>query len=93
MRREPANHREVVELHVDDQPQAPETHTFRGLHLCAGHGTDSPAFWLGSKETGEGFRESHIASDSPSREAVQSFFDAAVASGAQHLHEPRVWPE
>ena len=22
---------------VDDQPQAPETHTLRGLHLCARH--------------------------------------------------------
>ncbi len=24
---------------------------------------------------------------------MQSLFDAAVASGAQNLHEPRVWPE
>jgi catechol 2,3-dioxygenase-like lactoylglutathione lyase family enzyme len=58
-----------------------------------GYGTDSPTFWLGGQETGEGFRESHIAFHAPSREAVQSFFNAAVASGAPILHEPRVWPE
>ena len=58
-----------------------------------GYGTDSPTFWLGGHETGEGFRESHIAFQSPSREAVQAFFDAAVARGAEVLHEPRARPE
>ena len=52
-----------------------------------------PDFWLGPRQTGEGFRESHIAFSAPSRDAVQAFFDAAVAAGAQVLHEPRVWPE
>jgi catechol 2,3-dioxygenase-like lactoylglutathione lyase family enzyme len=52
-----------------------------------------PTFWIGPQETGEGFRESHIAFMAADRAAVQAFFDAAVASGAQVLHEPRLWPE
>jgi catechol 2,3-dioxygenase-like lactoylglutathione lyase family enzyme len=52
-----------------------------------------PDFWLGPRNTGEGFRESHIAFAAPDRAAVQAFFDAAVATGAELLHEPRVWPE
>ena len=50
-------------------------------------------FWLGPRTTGEGFRESHIAFDAPDRTAVRSFFEAAIATGAEVLHEPRVWPE
>jgi predicted lactoylglutathione lyase len=34
-----------------------------------------------------------IAFIAPSREAVQAFFDAAVAGGAEVLHAPRVFPE
>jgi catechol 2,3-dioxygenase-like lactoylglutathione lyase family enzyme len=52
-----------------------------------------PEFWLGPRSTGEGFRESHVAFAAPDRAAVRAFFDAAVASGAEVLHEPRVWPE
>lgn len=52
-----------------------------------------PDFWLGPRATGDGFRESHIAFSAPSREAVHAFFHAAVAAGAEVLHEPRVWPE
>jgi catechol 2,3-dioxygenase-like lactoylglutathione lyase family enzyme len=52
-----------------------------------------PDFWLGPRTTGEGFRESHIAFAAPDRAAVQAFFGAAVAVGAEVLHEPRVWPE
>jgi catechol 2,3-dioxygenase-like lactoylglutathione lyase family enzyme len=52
-----------------------------------------PDFWLGPRTTGEGFRESHIAFTAPDRAAVHAFFDAAVAAGAEVLHEPRVWPE
>jgi len=58
-----------------------------------GYGTGGPDFWIGGHETGEGFRESHIAFSAPSREAVQAFFDAAVAESAEVLHAPRVWPE
>jgi catechol 2,3-dioxygenase-like lactoylglutathione lyase family enzyme len=52
-----------------------------------------PDFWLGPRNTGEGFRESHIAFTAPDRAAVHAFFDAAVAVGAEVLYEPRVWPE
>jgi len=52
-----------------------------------------PDFWISAQETGEGFRESHIAFTAPSRAAVRAFFDVAVAEGATVLHEPRVWPE
>lgn len=52
-----------------------------------------PDFWLGPHETGDGFRESHIAFTSSTRAGVHAFFDAAVADGATVLHEPRLWPE
>ena len=52
-----------------------------------------PDFWLGPQSTGDGFRESHIAFVAPDRAAVQAFFAAAVAGGAEVLHEPRLWPE
>lgn len=55
--------------------------------------TPKPDFWLGPHITGEGFRESHIAFAAADREAVRAFFAAAVAAGAEILHEPRVWPE
>ena len=58
-----------------------------------GYGTEFPHFWIGRHETGEGFRESHIAFIAPDRDAVQAFFDVAVGLGAEVLHEPRVWPE
>ena len=52
-----------------------------------------PDFWIGTHSTGEGFRESHIAFTANDRATVRAFFDAAVALGAEVLHEPRVWPE
>lgn len=52
-----------------------------------------PDFWIGPQNTGEGFREAHLAFAAPSREAVDAFFAAAVALGAEVLHEPRLWPE
>ena len=52
-----------------------------------------PDFWIGPNQTGEGFKESHIAFSAPNRDAVRAFFAAAVAAGAEVLHEPRVWPE
>jgi catechol 2,3-dioxygenase-like lactoylglutathione lyase family enzyme len=50
-------------------------------------------FWIAPRNTGEGFRESHIAFVAADRSAVQAFFDAGVASGAEVLHPPKVWPE
>ena len=62
--------------------------------VAIGFGIDAkPDFWLGAHDTGDGFRESHIAFTAPDRAAVDAFFAAAVAAGAEVLHEPRVWPE
>jgi catechol 2,3-dioxygenase-like lactoylglutathione lyase family enzyme len=58
-----------------------------------GYGTEHPDFWIGRQQTGEGFRESHIAFRAPDRDAVQAFRDAAAGLGAEILHEPRLWPE
>jgi catechol 2,3-dioxygenase-like lactoylglutathione lyase family enzyme len=52
-----------------------------------------PDFWIGVQQTGEGFRESHIAFAAPDRAAVRAFFEAATGTGAEVLHEPRLWPE
>ncbi len=52
-----------------------------------------PTFWLGPLTSGEPNREVHIAFEAVDRAAVRAFFDAAVATGAQILHEPRVRPE
>jgi catechol 2,3-dioxygenase-like lactoylglutathione lyase family enzyme len=52
-----------------------------------------PSFWLGPRNTGEGFRESHIAFEADTRDAVRAFFDAAVGTGAAVLYAPKVWPE
>lgn len=58
-----------------------------------GYGVDFPSFWLGPFDSGDGFRETHLAFRAPSREAVVAFRDAAAALGAEILHEPREWPE
>jgi catechol 2,3-dioxygenase-like lactoylglutathione lyase family enzyme len=52
-----------------------------------------PTFWIGRHNTGDGFRESHLAFTAPDRAAVHAFLDAAVLAGAEVLHAPRVWPE
>ena len=52
-----------------------------------------PDFWIGLHNTGQGFRESHIAFTAESRATVRAFFDAATEASAEVLHEPRVWPE
>jgi catechol 2,3-dioxygenase-like lactoylglutathione lyase family enzyme len=62
--------------------------------VVIGYGIASkPDFWIGAFDSGDGFRESHIAFTAQDRAAVRSFFEAAVAAGADVLHEPRVWPE
>ena len=62
--------------------------------VAIGYGRDGkPDFWISEFNSGEGFRESHICFASPDRAMVRAFFDAAVAGGAEVLHEPRVWPE
>jgi catechol 2,3-dioxygenase-like lactoylglutathione lyase family enzyme len=62
--------------------------------VAIGYGTPpKPDFWISVFDSGEGFRESHIAFAAADRATVRAFFDAAVASGAEVLHEPRLWPE
>lgn len=59
-----------------------------------GFGTgQKPDFWIGPRQTGDGFRESHLAFSAPDRASVRAFFEAAVVLDAEVLHEPRVWPE
>jgi catechol 2,3-dioxygenase-like lactoylglutathione lyase family enzyme len=58
-----------------------------------GYGAGRPWFWIGPSSTAGEFRESHIAFAAPDRAAVNAFRDAAVAAGAEVLHEPRVFPE
>ncbi|WP_446218641.1 VOC family protein [Micromonospora sp. IBHARD004] len=58
-----------------------------------GYGTDRPDFWLGPTSNEGESREAHIAFAAPDRAAVRAFHDAAVAAGAEVLHEPRLWPE
>jgi catechol 2,3-dioxygenase-like lactoylglutathione lyase family enzyme len=50
-------------------------------------------FWIGQQQTGDGFRETHIAFFANDREAVRGFFETASARGAEILHEPQLWPE
>ncbi len=52
-----------------------------------------PDLWIGKQETGEGFREAHIALEAPDRAAVRAFFEAATSAGAEVLYPPRVWTE
>jgi catechol 2,3-dioxygenase-like lactoylglutathione lyase family enzyme len=62
--------------------------------VAIGYGTPpKPDFWLSELESGDGFRESHIAFAAGDRAMVRAFFDAAVAAGAEVLHEPGLWPE
>ena len=57
--------------------------------VAMGYGiAPDPDFWIGVFDSGEGFRESHIAFAAPDRATVHAFFDAAVAAGAEVLHEP-----
>jgi len=61
--------------------------------VAIGYGADKPDFWIGVFDSGEGFRESHIAFTAADRAAVDAFFEAAVAAGAEVLHRPAVHAE
>ena len=51
-----------------------------------------PEFWIGAKSTAR-VSASPISPSWPDRPKVREFFDAALARGAEVLHEPRLWPE
>jgi catechol 2,3-dioxygenase-like lactoylglutathione lyase family enzyme len=61
--------------------------------VAIGFGADKPDFWIGALNSGDGFRESHIAFAAADRAAVDAFFAAAVGAGAEVLHAPAVHPE
>ena len=52
-----------------------------------------PDFWIGRFDSGEGFRESHLAFTAADVDTVHAFHAAATELGAETLHEPRHWPE
>jgi catechol 2,3-dioxygenase-like lactoylglutathione lyase family enzyme len=58
-----------------------------------GYGDDFPAFWVGKAEAVGAGLPPHLAFTAPDRAGVIAFFEAAVATGAEVLHEPQVWPE
>jgi catechol 2,3-dioxygenase-like lactoylglutathione lyase family enzyme len=64
-----------------------------GPHIGYGGADRKPEFWISADEAGAASRESHIAFTAANRAEVRAFFDAAVAAGAEVLHEPREWPE
>lgn len=62
--------------------------------VAIGYGVaQDPDFWIGAFDSGEGFRESHIAFTANDRATVLAFVEAATKLGAEILHEPREWPE
>jgi catechol 2,3-dioxygenase-like lactoylglutathione lyase family enzyme len=58
-----------------------------------GYGLDRPTFFIGPEAVAMPMKEVHIAFTAADRAKVVEFRDAAVAAGAEVLHEPRVWPE
>jgi catechol 2,3-dioxygenase-like lactoylglutathione lyase family enzyme len=63
------------------------------FEVAIGFGENKPDFWIGGLSAGDGFRESHLAFTATNRAAVDAFFQAAVATGAEVLHAPAVHPE
>jgi catechol 2,3-dioxygenase-like lactoylglutathione lyase family enzyme len=52
-----------------------------------------PDFWIGERQTGDGFRENHLAFAAPDRAAVDAFYAVAIERGGESMYEPRLWPE
>lgn len=65
--------------------------------VAIGYGAEGhPAFWIADASAGEAAgpnREVHIAFAAKDPESVQAFFQTALTSGVEPLHEPRLWPE
>jgi catechol 2,3-dioxygenase-like lactoylglutathione lyase family enzyme len=60
---------------------------------AVGYGSTSPDFWISTFDGIGPNREVHVAFSANDRATVDAWFAAAVAAGAEVLHEPRVWPE
>ncbi|MCU1501583.1 MAG: Glyoxalase/bleomycin resistance protein/dioxygenase [Ilumatobacteraceae bacterium] len=58
---------------------------------------ERPRFWIAPLEhaaqPSPSDRPPHIAFVAPDRRAVDAFYAAALATGAESLHAPKVWPE
>jgi catechol 2,3-dioxygenase-like lactoylglutathione lyase family enzyme len=62
--------------------------------VAVGYGTEGkPDFWIGTFDGVGPNREAHIAFTAADAERVRAFHAAAVALGAESLHEPRLHPE
>ncbi|HET8605071.1 MAG TPA: VOC family protein [Marmoricola sp.] len=62
--------------------------------MAVGYGRDgNPEFWISTFDDLGPNREVHVAFTAPNAEHVRAFHAAAVALGAETLHEPRLWPE
>lgn len=61
--------------------------------VAVGYGTSQPQFWIATFEGAGPNREMHIAFTAPDAAAVRAVHSAALAAGAESLHEPRIWPE
>jgi catechol 2,3-dioxygenase-like lactoylglutathione lyase family enzyme len=58
-----------------------------------GYGTQQPHFWISTFDGVGANREVHLAFSAPDAATVRAFHQAAVAAGAEILHEPRIWQE
>ncbi len=63
-----------------------------GAEFVGFFGVSGGSFWLIPAER-SGNRELHLAFKAPDRAHVRGFHAAAVAIGAEILHEPRLFPE
>jgi len=62
--------------------------------VAIGYGSDGkPDFWIGRWEGSEPNREIHVAFTAPDADTVRAFHAAAMETGAEELHAPRMWPE
>ncbi|TSD96592.1 VOC family protein [Skermania sp. ID1734] len=62
--------------------------------VAVGYGANGkPDFWLSSFEGIGPNREVHVAFQAADAARVRDFYEAAIAAGAESLHEPRMWPE
>jgi catechol 2,3-dioxygenase-like lactoylglutathione lyase family enzyme len=67
------------------------------FQVAIGYGKDGkPDFWIADMSAGDASgpnRENHVAFQANDADAVKAFYDAALETGAESLHEPRLWPE
>lgn len=50
-------------------------------------------FWIAPQDSGDGFRETHVAFTAADRATVRACFEAGVATGADVVHPPQLWPQ